>query len=444
MKPSKLIHSLIVPILGWPNQALGLFNSNSQVIDMSGLDFEKRIHKTKHVTLVKFYAPWCGHCKNLAPIYDEVASKIKGVAKLVAINCDEELNKPICSKYGIQGFPTLKLFPSSVVLKGGKKQPIDYNGERSKKAIKDFILNAIPDTTKKIVPNHKVTKYSQGIDTFLENNPGAPLPKVILFSEKPAAQPIYKSLALEFYDRASFGLILKKETELINLFGVEKFPSLIVIPVADTEQSEPKLNKVEYKDEFSFNKLKNFLEQYAAPKKVRSSKTKNEKETKPVDKEMEEAFDPEVMKLTEQDEFEKECLNDAEICILNLIPTEQANLIQALKEVKKKVYEVKRKLAKVSDLPIKFFYSPILPTTFLMKQFEIGDVPSLATLVLQPRHKLFAYKVFADTEDLQTDVSAYLESGVKGKVKFYPYSFVPKLKKVKKPKPKQGSDYDEL
>jgi protein disulfide-isomerase A6 len=61
--------------------------------------------------MVAFFAPWCGHCRNLAPAYKKAAENLKGLVSLAAIDCDDEKNKRICAEYGVQGFPTIKVFP---------------------------------------------------------------------------------------------------------------------------------------------------------------------------------------------------------------------------------------------------------------------------------------------------------------------------------------------
>jgi len=74
---------------------------------------------------VEFYAPWCGHCKSLAPHYKKAATALKGVVKVGAVDCDE--HKDLAGKFGVQGFPTIKIFTG--------KDSTAYNGERTAKAI---------------------------------------------------------------------------------------------------------------------------------------------------------------------------------------------------------------------------------------------------------------------------------------------------------------------
>ena len=82
---------------------------------------------------------WCGHCKALAPEYAQAAHKLKGLAKLVAVDCDNSSNRELCGKYGVQGFPTVKIFSA-----GKKGMPSDYHGERKAKPIADTIISMIP------------------------------------------------------------------------------------------------------------------------------------------------------------------------------------------------------------------------------------------------------------------------------------------------------------
>lgn len=98
-------------------------------------NFESIAGDNKKGVFVKFYAPWCGHCKTLAPIYEKVADDFSRDPDVVIakIDCDAANGKATSSKYGISGFPTLKYFPS------GAAEPIDYNGGRSEEAILAFI-----------------------------------------------------------------------------------------------------------------------------------------------------------------------------------------------------------------------------------------------------------------------------------------------------------------
>lgn len=77
-------------------------------VNVSDADFENEVLKADEPVMVDFWAEWCGPCKALSPIVDEVANEVAGKMKVVKVNIDENPNAP--TKYGVRGIPTLMVF----------------------------------------------------------------------------------------------------------------------------------------------------------------------------------------------------------------------------------------------------------------------------------------------------------------------------------------------
>ena len=91
---------------------------------------EVAFDKTKDV-LVEFYAPWCGHCKKLVPIYDELAEKLADREDIVIAKMDATANELEHTR--VESFPTIKLY------KKGDNKVVEYNGERTLEGMKKFV-----------------------------------------------------------------------------------------------------------------------------------------------------------------------------------------------------------------------------------------------------------------------------------------------------------------
>ena len=76
--------------------------------DVSDSDFEQEVLKATKPVLVDFWAPWCGPCRMVAPIVEELSEEYDGKVEFVKLNTDENPNTSV--KYGIRSIPTLLVF----------------------------------------------------------------------------------------------------------------------------------------------------------------------------------------------------------------------------------------------------------------------------------------------------------------------------------------------
>jgi len=121
---------LVVALLAFAFLACVCVNAEGDVVVLTDGDFADKV-KTG-TWLIEFYAPWCGHCKRLVPVWDQLAKEAKGFS-VAKVDCTVEKN--VAADQGIRGFPTIKLFHNG--------QVFDYQGPRTAEAFQQFVSNKI-------------------------------------------------------------------------------------------------------------------------------------------------------------------------------------------------------------------------------------------------------------------------------------------------------------
>lgn len=142
--------SLLVPLV------LASLVSGSAVIDYSDLSPEAFSTEVDQLdlTLVKFFAPWCGHCKRLAPEFEDAAKKLAGddpAVPLIKVDCtNDKGGKDICNKHDVQGYPTLKIFRNG--------QASEYNEGRDADSIVKKMRSLAGPSSKELTSYEKLGK----------------------------------------------------------------------------------------------------------------------------------------------------------------------------------------------------------------------------------------------------------------------------------------------
>ncbi|KAJ3021947.1 protein disulfide-isomerase precursor [Thoreauomyces humboldtii] len=173
--------SLFLCALAAVGSVLAKDSSDVLVLDKSNFDATA----AAPLSLIEFYAPWCGHCKSLAPEYEKAATELKPDVILGKVDCTEQTE--ICEKYGVQGYPTLKVFREG--------EHSEFKGQRKADSIVSYMkkqnLPAVSDLS------------AEKIKAFAESD------KVVVvgfFADKTSAEYLeFEAAANELRDDFLFG-----------------------------------------------------------------------------------------------------------------------------------------------------------------------------------------------------------------------------------------------
>ncbi|EPS61150.1 protein disulfide-isomerase, partial [Genlisea aurea] len=203
--------------------------SAEEVVVLTEANFEDEVGKDRGA-LVEFYAPWCGHCKKLAPEYEKLGGSFKKAKSVLIgkVDCDE--HKALCTKYGVSGYPTIQWFPK------GSLEPKKYEGARTAEALAEFVNNeggtnvkiaTLPSSVVVLTPeNFNEVVLDQTKDVLIEFY--APW-----CGHCKNLAPVYEKVATAF--KQEEGVVIANvdadnHKDLAEKYGVSGFPTLKFFP----------------------------------------------------------------------------------------------------------------------------------------------------------------------------------------------------------------------
>ncbi|XP_048849263.1 protein disulfide-isomerase A3-like isoform X2 [Brienomyrus brachyistius] len=142
-----VVSSALIALLILSPVALGI-----DVLQLQNTDFDYWVSE-QDMMLVKFFAPWCKKCQKLAPEYENAATRLKGIVTLAEVDCSA--NSGICGRFGVNGYPTLKIF------RNGKEAAI-YNGPHTAEGIVQYMQ-------KQVGPSSVSLHSKADLDAFIDN-----------------------------------------------------------------------------------------------------------------------------------------------------------------------------------------------------------------------------------------------------------------------------------
>ncbi|KAG5454476.1 Protein disulfide-isomerase A6 [Clonorchis sinensis] len=236
---------LLYSLLPFLCPVLGLYSSNDDVIELTPSNFN-RVTSDDSVWFVEFYAPWCGHCKNLAPEWKKAATALKGVVKLAAVNADE--HSSLASTYNVKGFPTILMF-----VKDKHKTSTPYTGGRQA----SHIVKEALEQVKKLVESRIGQESSSGggsgrtdVVELTDNN----FEDVVLKSEEPwlveffapwcghckNLKPHWETAATELKGVMKVGAVdATVHNQLSQKYGIRGFPTIKFFPAGSKKNADP-------------------------------------------------------------------------------------------------------------------------------------------------------------------------------------------------------------
>ncbi|EGT53613.1 hypothetical protein CAEBREN_31752 [Caenorhabditis brenneri] len=349
--------------------ALAFYAPSDGVVELTDANFDSKVLKSDRIWIVEFYAPYCGHCKNLVPEYKKAAKLLKGIAAVGAIDATTQQGIP--SEYSIKGYPTIKIF-------AGKKS-IDYNGPRTAKGIADAVKKAIGKTLDERLSggkSEKSNKKGKGGDVVVLTDSNF---EKLVFNSKDAwmvefyapwcghcqkLEPEWKRAAKEMGGKVKFGALDATAHEsMARKFSIQGFPTIKFFAPGSSSASDAE----DYQGGRTSSDLVSFAE----------SKFENV------------ASPPEVVEGVGKEIIQESCKNK-QLCIFTFLPS----IYDCQSECRRKNIEMLNELAMVfKKRAFGWVWIEAGAQPDVEKAFEIGDSGYPVLVALSPSKLKFTTQI---------------------------------------------------
>lgn len=200
------------------------------------------------IILVEFYAPWCGHCKRLAPEYEKAAKELSNrTPPILLAKVDATVENDLASRFDVTGYPTLKMFRKGKVF--------DYNGPREKVGIVDYM-------SEQSGPPSKQVQALKQIQELLKDGDDA-LIVGVFSSEEDAVYEIYQEACNALRDDYKFRHTFS--SEIVKFLKASPGQVVMLQPEKFRSKHEPSSYSFTIKDSTSASELQDFFKKHTLP-----------------------------------------------------------------------------------------------------------------------------------------------------------------------------------
>jgi len=352
-----MMHLSLVTLALLPMCALGLYSSSDGVVELDASNWKAQVMDSDQVVLVEFYAPWCGHCKALAPEWVKTADALKGIAKVAAVDMDK--HQSVGAPYGVKGFPTIKIFGAD------KAKPSSYDQAREAAAISQAAVQEVANIVQTRLGGGGSSAGPSAVVTLTDDN----FDKEVLESND-----LWLVKFIAPWCGHCKQLAPQWAAASLDLEGRIKLGAL--------DATVHKATGAKYKVE-GFPTIKFFGADKGAPEDYQGGRTKSDIVTFGMDKAEASLPPPELRELTSQAVWADNCEGKS-ICLIGFLP----GLVDTGVEGRNQYIAIMQKLTTSPTLKkFGFMWTSVQQQHKLEAAFQIGDYPAM--VAVSPKKSVF-------------------------------------------------------